>query len=294
MIARQGLFCVVLLGWIAGVAFGQRTEPRGGQRLPMLWQVTGKGGSSVYLFGTIHMGITAGQALTARVWEKFAASRRVALEADIWRVDPLAYFALTKLSADRSLRKALPPATWKKLVELFDGGLSPAELDRFIPGFLEALVLRKLIKEVAIAVPMELTLISRAKKGGKKLLHFESWRHQMKVLRGLPLESMAQRLADILAHPAKYVRRFHRLRRAYLAGDVELLGKIMFGPEEVKKYPKMVEKLVYERNRQWLVKVEGLLATGGGFVAVGIAHLVGDKNLLDLLSKRGYEVRRVR
>jgi uncharacterized protein YbaP (TraB family) len=46
------------------------------------------------------------------------------------------------------------------------------------------------------------------------------------------------------------------------------------------------------RNRRWLPQIEHLLDAGGGLVAVGLGHLLGDAGLPALLERAGYRVAR--
>jgi uncharacterized protein YbaP (TraB family) len=56
--------------------------------------------------------------------------------------------------------------------------------------------------------------------------------------------------------------------------------------------PRIAPALVYARNEHWLPELEAMLADRGGFVAVGLAHLIGDRGLPELLAKAGYTVTR--
>ena len=53
------------------------------------------------------------------------------------------------------------------------------------------------------------------------------------------------------------------------------------------------EELVYARNRNWIPKLEAIVARGDAFVAVGADHLIGDKGVVALLTARGYKVTRL-
>jgi uncharacterized protein YbaP (TraB family) len=54
-----------------------------------------------------------------------------------------------------------------------------------------------------------------------------------------------------------------------------------------------MSEMLYDRNASWIDAIEKLHAAGGAFVAVGAMHLVGPRSVLDLLSHKGYEVKRV-
>ncbi len=52
----------------------------------------------------------------------------------------------------------------------------------------------------------------------------------------------------------------------------------------------MLESILYNRNRNWIPKIETQITKEITFIAVGAAHLGGDKGVLNLLRKKGYFV----
>jgi uncharacterized protein YbaP (TraB family) len=53
------------------------------------------------------------------------------------------------------------------------------------------------------------------------------------------------------------------------------------------------EQLLYARNRDWIPKLDTILAPGDVFVAVGADHLRGPRGVLTLLQAKGFTVTRV-
>ena len=53
------------------------------------------------------------------------------------------------------------------------------------------------------------------------------------------------------------------------------------------------EQMVFARNRDWIPKLDKMLASGDVFIAVGADHLIGDKGVVALLKAQGYTVTRV-
>jgi uncharacterized protein YbaP (TraB family) len=52
-------------------------------------------------------------------------------------------------------------------------------------------------------------------------------------------------------------------------------------------------RLVDARNRVMVARMQPRLAEGNAFVAVGAAHLPGEKGILNLLARQGYTVRKL-
>ena len=61
--------------------------------------------------------------------------------------------------------------------------------------------------------------------------------------------------------------------------------------EDLKEEPVIYERLLVERNRNWLPQIEALFARRTpALVVVGAAHLVGPDGLLKMLQGKGYAI----
>jgi uncharacterized protein YbaP (TraB family) len=73
---------------------------------------------------------------------------------------------------------------------------------------------------------------------------------------------------------------------------VELLASNM--RESFRDFPFMAERLLDNRNRNWIPKIEQFLRSGQTyFVVVGAAHFGGPNGLLALLRKRDYQIQQL-
>ena len=60
-----------------------------------------------------------------------------------------------------------------------------------------------------------------------------------------------------------------------------------------KEFPKLYEKLLIDRNRDWIHRLETLMNSGRKtLVIVGVGHLVGEKGVISLLKSRGYKIKK--
>ena len=79
------------------------------------------------------------------------------------------------------------------------------------------------------------------------------------------------------------------LANAWKSGDSSTVERIVL--QDVRQEPQMYQRLLVDRNRNWLPKIEALFARRGrAFVVVGAAHLVGTDGLISMLRARGYTV----
>jgi uncharacterized protein len=53
------------------------------------------------------------------------------------------------------------------------------------------------------------------------------------------------------------------------------------------------QRMVFDRNADWIPKLERILDVGGAFIAVGADHLTGSRGVIALLAARGYHATRV-
>ena len=77
--------------------------------------------------------------------------------------------------------------------------------------------------------------------------------------------------------------------RAWQTGDADKLEQLL--NDASRKAPAIFKRLVGDRNRQWVPKIEEWLRGGNNAVViVGAAHLVGKDGVVELLRKKGYKV----
>ena len=100
-------------------------------------------------------------------------------------------------------------------------------------------------------------------------------------------------LKDFLSDVPAQKKKLEDLTAAYVAGNLAGLEAIVFDEEEMAKFPKMMEILLDRRNQDWVPKIEKRIAAGNVFIAVGAAHLIGEKGVVKLLEKKGHSVKRV-
>jgi uncharacterized protein len=105
----------------------------------------------------------------------------------------------------------------------------------------------------------------------------------------MPMDQQDKMLADTLKNLDTEKANVNKLADAWQAGDLLAVERIVL--QDLKQDPQMYQRLLVERNRNWLPKLEALFARRGhAFVVVGAAHLVGPDGLLAMLKAKGYSV----
>jgi uncharacterized protein YbaP (TraB family) len=98
-------------------------------------------------------------------------------------------------------------------------------------------------------------------------------------------ESLLQTLKEL----EQFETEFEQIVRAWAAGQEKQLRDLLL--DNFKEYPDIYAKLISERNRNWLPKIQRhLQGTTKTLVVVGAAHLVGPDGIVELLKRHGYSV----
>jgi uncharacterized protein YbaP (TraB family) len=258
---------------------------------PLLWVIE-KDGKTSYALGTFHMGIDPMTRLPQVVWDKLDGAKTFAMETDI--SDRSLEDKLTKRPDDRTLHAELGDAYWHKLEAAITPKLA-ASFDHATAA-LPATLLS--MRGLPPTPPMDGVLLAHATNRGENVLYLEPAEKQVKLL----LKWMdARALEEMLDDLDNSEREQQDLLAAYVSGDEQQMLKVTDAERaDWKKsgrsdaeYDQMMEEMLYQRNASWIDEIEQMHAQGSGFIAVGAAHLVGKRSVLELLAKRGYKVTRI-
>jgi len=77
--------------------------------------------------------------------------------------------------------------------------------------------------------------------------------------------------------------------QAWASGDMKALDSILL--QNLKEYPEVYQRLILDRNRAWLPKIESYLAQRENYlVVVGAGHMAGKDGVIEMLKAKGYSV----
>jgi uncharacterized protein YbaP (TraB family) len=210
-------------------------------------------------------------------------------------LDPTAQLRILSrgmLPGDQSLDKLLSPATLA-LVKKATGDLGPAgqPLMRFKPWML-AIALQGLELQKAGYDPeigLDKHFYDQAKSAGKSVQGLETADYQISVFDGMTMEQQDRMLAQTLKELQTELASVGKLADAWKNGDAPTVERIV--QAELKAEPQMYQRLLVDRNKAWLPKIEALFARPGhALVVVGAAHLVGADGVIAMLKAKGYTV----
>jgi uncharacterized protein YbaP (TraB family) len=259
------------------------------------WKATGKGGV-IYLVGSIHVMTPDFYPLDPALEAAFKDADLLVEEVDMAEMlDPASQMRILSrgmLPGNQSLDKLLSPATLA-LVQKATGDLGAAggPLMRFKPWML-AVALQGLELQKAGFDPelgLDKHFYDRATAAGKAVQGLETADYQISVFDGMTMEQQDRMLAQTLKELETELASVNKLAAAWKTGDAATVEAIV--QSELKSEPLMYQRLLVDRNKNWMPKIEALFGRPGrALVVVGAAHLVGADGVVAMLRAKGYTV----
>jgi uncharacterized protein YbaP (TraB family) len=260
-----------------------------------LWKAT-RGQGVVYLVGSLHLLTKDYYPLSSELEAAFKDSDLLVEEVDIAEMlstdNQLNMLMQGMLPADQSLDKVVSPATFALVGErLASLGMPIEPLKRFKPWLL-ALTLLSLEWQKSGFDPnlgLDKHFYDRAVTDRKSVQGLETLAFQISRFDEMTPAEQDRLLAQTLKELDTQKAAVTALADAWKAGDVPTIERILL--QDVRQEERMYQRLLVERNRNWLPKIEALFARNRpAFVVVGAAHLVGPDGVIAMLRSRGYTV----
>jgi hypothetical protein len=298
MTMHRLLACLVLLVGVLA------PPPAAAEAMPyadgLLWRLERDEAPPSYLFGTLHSSDERITTLPQPVSEAFEGARTVAVEAVIDNAAILKMTRAMMLPSGERLDAMLTPRQVARLKEAAAHyRMSAAMLARLKPwGVMSLFSLppAEHLRHAAGKKPLDEALRAQAEAAGKRVLGLETIEEQIDTLDGMDSADQIAMLDSTLVQAGEIERAFARLRDAYLARDLATVyallnaAKVADTTGAVERFER---RLIVDRNQRMAARMEGLLAEGAAFVAVGALHLPGEQGILQLLAQQGYRVTRV-
>ncbi len=136
---------------------------------------------------------------------------------------------------------------------------------------------------------LEQELLKIAGKERKEIRGFETIAFQASVFDSVPYATQAKSLLNSVDSINNNKVLFDKMVRVYLSQEIEKI-EAMFKEEEFGMKDGL-EQLLDKRNINWVEQLKTILPKTNIFMAVGAAHLVGEKGVIELLKKEGYTLR---
>lgn len=266
-----------------------------------LWEVSSLT-NRVYLYGTVHAGKASFFPLAEPVQRAFADARVLAVEANILNVEAMAKSSSTMmLTPPDRLDKRLPAPVYERFrrqLERF--GLQEAEMARLKPFIASSYLAFSEWGRLGYfpQYGVDRHLLVRAREMKMEIVELEGVANQAALMNSLTDEESRQALEGTLTALESGLTReqITGMVNAWQSGDANLLLEVARAyNESVPGARELEEKFIWSRHEAMAGRIEEWLMRGRErvFVAVGALHLAGPRGLVEMLAKRGYQVRQL-
>ena len=261
-----------------------------------LWKVEDAKGGSAYLLGSLHVLSADAYPLPAAIDKAFAESRTLVEEVDLDEMnDPMqmmAALAKAMLTGGETLDQLVSAETFAEVKERVEThGMPMAAIQRMKPWLVAITLMAPTLQAAGFRPELGIDkhFFDRAKEKGLKRQALETLAYQLDRFDQMPPKLQEDMLKATIEDLDTQVGGVKEMMRAWATGDIATMEKLAL--TAFQQSPELYQRLLSERNQNWMPHVERCLSENAGcFVVVGAAHLVGQDGLPVLLRKKGYTV----
>lgn len=253
----------------------------------------------MYLCGTIHLLRRSDHPLPKVYEQAYADSQRLVFELPPSAARDAQLAAKMQTAGSypegQALSDTIKQDTWKALNDwAANRGLNAGTFNTMRP-WLVALMISATEYAALGAEPergVDRVFEKRSARDGKPGEGLETVDFQIGLFTALSEAQQQELLEQTLAEVKSLGAQYQKMIDSWKAGDADALHQMLF--EEAERYPDLLDRFLTQRNARWLAQLERHLA-GREHVMVlaGGGHMGGEGGVIDLLRKRGYQVRKL-
>ena len=263
---------------------------------PAMWEVR-DADSAIWLFGSFHVLPEGLEWRTPLFDQTLADANKILFEADV-RPGAMAELAVEAFARGiytdgKLLSDFIDPAAEAKLREAASGLQLPVgSLLAMKPWFAaNTISVSAMAAEGYKAEGVEFVL--QPDLPADRQAYLETGEQQLDILSGAPETEQLAMLGATLEELDAFPKMLGKMVSNWVEGTPDKLARLflseMGGFEDA-----FLERLIYQRNRNWIAPLESMLEQDEeALVIVGAAHLIGDGSVLDLLEQAGYRIERI-
>lgn len=132
------------------------------------------------------------------------------------------------------------------------------------------------------------TMQNRAAAAGKTVAGLETMDYQIDMLYGRPISEQLESLLKTVKEADEEGTKAVELSNAYIAHDINKLYELIMDADNDN--PQTMERMIYERNDNWVNILKDEMNGTSILVVVGAGHLPGERGILEGLKKAGYTI----
>ena len=263
--------------------------------LHSLWKVQGTS-NVVYLLGSVHLLKDSDYPLPAPIESAFSNASIAVFETDVGAMqEPATQFQMLSkvtLPLGETLESQLSPEVYSNFTRhATDAGLPMLIFNQLKPAMaamtLEVFELTKLGLDPEHGLDEH--FFNLAKEAGKQIIPLETVEFQLGLVTDFTKDEGELMMKTTLEEIDNTKKLYDKMVKAWKTGDAAGLAQLL--NDDVRKAPAIYKRLLTDRNKNWMPKIEKLLhGDKNAIVIVGAGHLVGADGVVELLKKDGFKV----
>lgn len=259
----------------------------------LLWEVSGNGlEKPSYLFGTIHL--SCDPVLSDKVLKALDKTDQLVLELDM--DDPAMQSKMMggmMMKGGKTIKDFVTEEEFTAIDSLFikNMGISVSLIQNVKPSLLGAMLFPKLID--CPIKSYEDALMKITKEQEEETFGLETVEEQLAVFDAIPYE---EQVKDLIRSAKDNLRKDkENLTKMFQVYKDENINKMlaMMNDEDAGSMGKYQDKLLDDRNKNWISRITKIANEKSTFFGVGAGHLAGENGVIKLLRKAGFTVKAV-
>ncbi len=260
-----------------------------------VWQAS-NGENTVYLAGTVHMLRAADYPLPAAFDQAYAQADALYFEINIDDMNAVgAQMTLMEqlmYTDGRNIESVLSPEAYDALTTFTaDLGVPMMILQNMKPGMLVSTLEILSMQQLGFTPQgVDMYFHQRAKADGKAIAGFETVEQQIGFLAGMGVGEESEFIMMSLEELEKISTDIEVLVGPWRSGNTQQMNEL-FVESMKNSAPEAYDLLMASRNLDWMPEIEAMFEDADTeLVLVGVAHLIGEDGLIQMLENRGYRL----
>ena len=262
-----------------------------------LWEVSSEK-ATLFLLGTVHLLKPGTHTVSPAAEAAFQQAGTILLELDLDEAESAAsqqLFVRKALLQGETLEDKVSSETLALAVEKIEAMGLPFDRLRTLKPWSLSLSLTLFKLQTLGFDPkhgVDRYYFDKGKQAGKEMGALETMEYQLDLFDGMSDRLQEEMLLQTLEELDDLEEEIEQLVEAWSRGEIEVLEELT--QESFKEFPGLYQRLIVERNKNWLLEIEPILnRPGTTLVVVGALHLVGSQSVVELLQEQGYTVKQL-
>lgn len=296
---RYGILVLCFMFMLGGCA-KQEENVEKSTTTPLLLEAKKEGSDNkLYLFGSIHAADESLYPLPDYVVKAYKESKIVAVEFDLieYEKDLEAQFLSVMMFTNpngKSIKKYIDEETYNKGVEILKAAnIYTKSFDSYNPIMWQMLVDNAAIVEANLdeEYGVDKFFLELSKKDKKEILELESAEFQNNILLGFDRDVQKYLLKQSIDQYESSKDDMKNLYELYKKGNKENLENLLLEEEPDEHLLEYNDILITKRNINMTESlVDSMKENKNIFCIVGLAHIIGEGGIANLLEQQGYMV----